>query len=178
MTPEFSRPVRIDTLGGSPRALAIAAGEEERAALARRFGLVAIDALSAEMRLSRDGDAITAAGTLRADVVQSCVATDAPVPASIEEIFTILFRPQPAGGADDEIELGESELDVVFYDGATIDAGEAAAETLSLALDPWPRSADADAALRAAGIRSEEEARAEEERAKAARSPFATLRKP
>ena len=99
MTPEFSRPVRIDTLGGSPRALAIEAGEEERATLARRFGLVAIDALSADMRLSRDGDAVTAAGTLRAEVIQSCVATDAPVPARIEETFTILFRPQPAGGA-------------------------------------------------------------------------------
>ena len=39
--PEFSRPVRIDTLGAAPRNVAIEADEAERAALARRFGLIA-----------------------------------------------------------------------------------------------------------------------------------------
>ena len=42
---EFSRPFRIDTLGAEPRPVEIEAEPEERAALARRFGLVAIDRL-------------------------------------------------------------------------------------------------------------------------------------
>jgi uncharacterized metal-binding protein YceD (DUF177 family) len=55
---------------------------------------------------------------------------------------------------------------VVFYDGAAIDLGTAIADTLALSLDPYPRSASADAALKEAGVLSEEQA-----------SPFAVLAK-
>ena len=73
-------------------------------------------------------------------------------------------RPRPrcprpgTGRPDEEIELGEAELDVAFYDGASVDLGEAVAETLALALDPYPRAPDAEQALKAAGVKSEEEA--------------------
>ena len=156
--PEFSRTVRIDTLGASPRQLSIGANAEERAALAERFGLVELGRLSAEAVLTRNGEDVRAVGTLSGSVTQSCVATGQPVPADIEEDFDIIFRPQPAPtGSEEEIELGESEMDVVFYDGGSVDLGEAVAETLSLALDPYPRSAEADAALRQAGVKREEE---------------------
>jgi len=157
--PEFSRPVRIDTLGGTAREISIGANEEERAALARRFNLVGIDHLSAELSLRRSGDEVTAKGSLRATVTQSCVATSEPVPESVEEAFEIHFRPQPARPSEeDEIELSEGELDVVFYDGAAIDVGEAVAETMSLSLEPYPRAPNADEVLRGAGVKSEEEA--------------------
>lgn len=169
MTPEFSRTIRIDTLGEAPRRIEIAADEAERAALAGRFGLVAVESLSAEAELSRRGDTVIAGGSLRGAVVQSCAASGEPVPETVAEDFRIEFRPQPAGAApDEEIELGEAELDVVFYDGAVIDLGEAVAESLSLALDPYPRSPAADAALQEAGVKTEEEAKAEA-------SPFAGL---
>lgn len=169
MTPEFSRPWRVDTLGSAPREVAIEAGEAERAAVAKRFGLVAIGRLEAEAALSREGEVVTAAGTLRAAVTQSCVATGEPVEAQVEAPFRIEFRPPPQGGSpDEEIELGEAELDVVFYDGALVDLGEAVAETLSLSLDPWPRAPDAEAALREAGVKDEEQAARES-------SPFAAL---
>lgn len=156
--PEFSRPVRIDTLGPAPRPMSIEADAAERAALAARFDLVAIDSLEAEAALSLSGETATATGTLRAKVTQSCIATNRPVEAEVEEHFRILFRPEPATGADEEIELSEAECDVVFYSGAAIDIGEAIAETLSLSLEPYPRSPDADAALREAGVGSEAEA--------------------
>ncbi len=178
MMPEFSRTVRIDTLGEAPRTMEIAADEPERAALAERFDLVAIERLSAELSLSRKGEAVAASGTLRAAVTQSCVVTDGPVPAEIDESFAIEFRPQPRAGAEEEIELGEEEMDIVFYDGAMIDVGEAVAETLSLALDPYPRSPEAEEALREAGIKDEAQAARAGAEAKAARSPFAVLRKP
>jgi uncharacterized metal-binding protein YceD (DUF177 family) len=169
MTPaEFSRTYRIDTIGSAPRGVAVAADEEERAALATRFGLVAIDRLEAEAALSRHGGTITAAGLVRAAVTQSCVATGEPVPATIEAPFRVDFRPAPEGGADEEIELGEGELDTIFYDGGAIDLGEAVAETLSLSLDPYPRAEGAEAALRAAGVKSEAQETAES-------SPFAAL---
>ena len=163
--PEFSRPVRVDAVGEQPRAMKIATEPEERAALAVRFGLLALGRLEAELSLARNGDAIAVHGTLQADVVQACVASGAPVPATLAAPFDILFRPQPEAG-EDEIELSESEMDVVFYDGGEIDVGEAVAETLSLSLDPYPRSPEADAILRAAGVKRE----GEEEK-----GPFAAL---
>jgi uncharacterized metal-binding protein YceD (DUF177 family) len=167
---EFSRPVRIDTLGGQPRAMAIAAEPAERAALAGRFGLLAIDRLEAELAISRDGEEVALHGSLQAAVIQACVASGAPVPATLIVPFDLVFRPQPASGqaADEEVELSESELDIIFYDRAEVDIGEAVAETLSLNLDPYPRSPEADAVLRDAGVRRE----GEEENKK---NPFAAL---
>ncbi len=157
MTPEFSRTFRVDELGNEPRRVSIEADAAERAALAVRFGLVAVDRLEADAELVLSGETMTAIGRLRAAVVQSCVATDVPVAATVDEPFRIIFRPPPAG-ADEEIELGEEDMDVVFYEGAAVDLGEAAAETLALSLDPYPRAPDADDALRAAGVKGEGEA--------------------
>jgi uncharacterized metal-binding protein YceD (DUF177 family) len=157
--PEFSRPVRIDTIGAAPRRLEIRAEEGERIALARRFGLVAIERLAAALTLARKAEEIAMEGTLSAKVTQACVATGEPLEAEIEAPFSLRFRPQPrAEGPEDEIELAADELDVIFHDGAAIDVGEAVAETLLLSLDPYPRAPGADAALRAAGVKSEEEA--------------------
>jgi uncharacterized metal-binding protein YceD (DUF177 family) len=156
--PEFSRPVRIDTLGPAPRALRIEADSAERAALARRFGLLAVDRLAADLSLARSGGEVALEGTLSAAVTQACVATGAPLAAAIEARFALVFRPQPEAGAGDEIELGAGDLDVVFYDSPAVDVGEAAAETLLLNLDSYPRAPDADSALKAAGVKSEAEA--------------------
>ena len=157
--PEFSRPVRLDTLGEASRELKVEADEGERAALARRFDLVAIHRLEANAALVRKNEEVRARGRLRAKVVQSCVASGEPVEAELDEPFEIVFRPQPdASLPDDEIELSESEMDVVFYDGNSIDVGEAVAETLSLSLDPYPRAPLAEEKLKAAGVKSEEEA--------------------
>jgi uncharacterized metal-binding protein YceD (DUF177 family) len=70
----------------------------------------------------------------------------------------------PPDHPEEEIELGGGDLDVVFHDGAEIDLGGAIADTLALSLDPYPRSAGADAALKEAGVMTEEQA-----------SPFAVL---
>jgi uncharacterized metal-binding protein YceD (DUF177 family) len=166
---EFSRLYRLDALSGEPRSVHIEAGPAELEALALRFGIVAIEALAADAQLSRLGDAVVAAGTLRARVTQSCIATAEPVEQIVEETFRIDFRPLPEARPDEEIELAQDELDVVFHEGGAIDLGEAVAQTLLLALDPYPRSPAASAALREAGVKSEEEARAES-------SPFAVLK--
>jgi uncharacterized metal-binding protein YceD (DUF177 family) len=150
---ELSRPVRTDTLGTTPRTVRITADPAERAALARRFNLVGLGRLEAEVHIHRGNPDIMAEGRLEAELVQSCVATDVDVPASLAGTFTIRFRPEPANGApEDEVELGEEELDVMFYDGAMLDVGEAVAQTLALNLDPYPRAPDAADALREAGV--------------------------
>jgi uncharacterized metal-binding protein YceD (DUF177 family) len=166
---EFSRLYRLDALSAEPVRVEIEAGPDEREALARRFGLVAIGSLAAEADLSRSGEAASAVGRLRAQVTQSCVASAEPVEAEVAEDFRVEFRPLPAAGRpEEEVELDEGELDVAFYEAGAIDLGEAVAQTLLLGLDPYPRSTAAEAALREAGVKSEEEARAES-------SPFAAL---
>jgi uncharacterized metal-binding protein YceD (DUF177 family) len=157
--PEFSRPVRVDTLGSEPRSMAIEADEGERAALARRFGLVDIGRLAAQASLVRDDMEVIARGRLAAAVVQSCVASGEPVAADVDAPFELVFRPNPGDARpDEEVELSAAELDLIFYDGAAIDLGEAVAETLALSLDPYPRASGADTALKAAGVKSEQEA--------------------
>jgi uncharacterized metal-binding protein YceD (DUF177 family) len=156
--PEFSRLVEADTLGEEPRRLGVEAGEEERAGLARRFALIGIARLAADVALTRGGGEIALSGTLSAAVTQACVATGEPVEAVVETRFDIRFTPPPEGESGNEVELDESALDVVFYDGSAIDVGEAVAETLALNLDPYPRAPGAGQALKAAGVKSEEEA--------------------
>lgn len=155
MTPEFSRPVRIDTLGEGGRSVSIEADDTERAALAARFGLIALDALSAEAALRREGDLLFAEGRVKASVIQACVASGAPVPAKVDEAFSLRFVPEAEAG--EEIELDAEDFDTIDYAGGAVDLGEAVAETLALSLDPFPRSPDADAILRAAGVLSEDE---------------------
>ena len=92
------------------------------------------------------------------------MVTSDPIAAHVDEHFEVMFKPAPTDGADEEIELGGDDLDIVFHDGAVIDLGTAIADTLALSLDPFPRSAAADAALKEAGVLTEAEA-----------SPFAVL---
>lgn len=159
MTPEFSRPHRLDQIGSGESEVAIAADPAECAALAGRFGLVAIDSLDARYVLRRDAAGVLARGHVSARVTQACVATGTPLPARVEEDFAIRFLPEPAqGGDEEEVELNEDDCDTVFYTGGAIDLGEAAAETMALALDPFPRSAAAAAVLKQAGVLSEDEA--------------------
>lgn len=166
---EFSRPFRLDALSDEPREVRIEADRAEREALAGRFGLVALDALGGEAQLSRRGETVAASGILRARATQSCIATAEPVEEVVEEPFRVEFRPLPDAVAEEDIELDEQELDVVFYEGGAIDLGEAVAQTLALALDPYPRSAAAEAALKEAGVKDEHEARLES-------GPFAALK--
>jgi len=164
MTPEFSRTFRLDELGGL-RTVSIIADESERAALAARFSLIAIEMLEATAELARDGDKVTATGRLEGGVVQACVASGEPVPARIAEDFALRFVPAAAELEADEIELAESDLDEIDYEGSSIDLGEAVAQTMALALDPFPRAPGAEDKLRAAGVLGEEDV-----------SPFAALK--
>lgn len=158
MTPEFSRPQRVDTIGEREQTVVIEAGAAERAALAARFGLVAVDALTASLTVRREAAGIVVRGRVGGQVRQACVVTDAPIETVIDEPVALRFVDAEPGGTE-EVELDADDLDDVPFDGGAIDLGEAAAETMALALDPFPRAPGAEAALRAAGVLSEDDAR-------------------
>jgi uncharacterized metal-binding protein YceD (DUF177 family) len=156
-TPEFSRPLRLDAIGDQDHMVEFAADESERAALARRFDLVCIDSLQARFAVRREAAGIFAKGHVTARVTQSCTVTGDPLSVAIDEEAAIRFLSDVTPEAE-EIELGETECDTIFYTGSAIDLGEAAAETMALALDPYPRGPNAESALRDAGVLSEEQA--------------------
>jgi uncharacterized metal-binding protein YceD (DUF177 family) len=164
LTDDFAHRLRIDQVRDGQR-LDLVAGEEECAAIAERLGLDSLDRLEAHVTLTRDGQSVRAEGRLGASLQQRCVITDEPVASHADEAFAFTFIPAPTATAhDEEIELGGDELDTIFYDGAVIDLGTAIADTLVLSIDPFPRSAGAEAALKEAGVMTEADA-----------SPFAVL---
>ncbi|MHA4839105.1 YceD family protein [Sphingopyxis sp. MSC1_008] len=165
--PEFSLVVTLaDAAHG--RTLSVEADTETRARIARRLALVALDrfVVTGEVRAIAGG--IGAKGEVQAKVVQACAATDLPVPATIVEPFDLRFlRDVDAPvGEDEEIEIGSEDLDLLPLEGDRADLGEAAVQTLSLALDPFPRHPDADRILAEKGVLSE-----------GAAGPFAALAK-
>jgi uncharacterized metal-binding protein YceD (DUF177 family) len=158
MTPEFSRRVALDVIGAGGHKTGISADDGECAALAKRFGWTRIESLTANANLLARAGGVDALGTLNATIERACVATGEPVHESVEEAFAIHFvRAGDEAVVEGEIELDEDELDIVEFDGAAVDIGEAVAQTLALSVDPFPRSPAAEAQLRAAGVLAEGE---------------------
>jgi len=132
---EFSRPVPVVRLGADAVTYRIDATGDERAALARRFDLVSIDYFAAEVTLSRHGGDIRLAAEIAADVVQLCCLTLEPFAGKLIDRATLLYR-RKAPPAD--LVVDDEDYEVLV--GDEIDIGEAAAQQLSLALDPFPRA--------------------------------------
>ena len=153
--PEFSRMIDLRSIGDAP--VVLSASEDERAALARRFGIVAIKRLEARVELVPDGEAVDASGTLDAAIVQSCAVSGDDLPATIHEPFTVRFVPASDAPAafDEEIELEEDELDEVEFEGTAFDLGEAVAQSLALAIDPFATGPAADDVRRSHGLMEE-----------------------
>ncbi len=145
--PEFSRPMHRGDLASAKRSGIVTATDEECAALAKRFDLPAIARLAADYRLAEAGAAIRATGQLRAELEQLCSISGAPFAVAIDEAFDIRFSAALDLQADgeEEIELSDEDCDIMPLDGDRFDLGEAVAQTLYLALDPYPEGPDAQA---------------------------------
>ena len=138
--PEFHRPVSLAELreaGG--RSLAAEAGAEERAALARRYGVGAVPALSVEAEIAPWGpEGWRVEGRVRARIAQVCVVTLEPLVSQIDEPLRRWFAPAAALDAAAG-RLAAGQRDDLEALGEAIDLGEIAAEAAALAIDPYPR---------------------------------------
>jgi len=142
----FHRAVPVDQLsvaGAEPDVRVIAASAAERRALAERFGLIALDELTAEMRLARRDSRVHLRVNFTAAVIQSCVVTLEPVSERIAHTFEreYLLRAASPGASVQEVQvtLGDDDEAELLH-GNDIDLGEAVAEELALALNPYPRT--------------------------------------
>jgi uncharacterized metal-binding protein YceD (DUF177 family) len=148
---EFSRTYDPRQLPGT--AVDLVASEAERAALTKRFDLVRIDRMEARIELVREAAGASATGRLTGEIVQSCAVSGEDLPVSIDEPVNLKFVPAGAASApDEEIELEADELDEIEFSGSQFDLGEALAQTLALAIDPYAVGPDAEEARRKAGL--------------------------
>ena len=164
---EFSRPLQLDAVPPEGATVQLEASPEECRALAVRLGLIELKSLAGSARVEPVDHAATylVTGDLTADVVQTCVVTLEPVPGRVETAFDRLFSRDLPAETEGEVEIdAEAEMPEPLLSDR-LDLGELLAEELSLALDPYPRAADADAHLKAFGC----------EDGDGARSPFAAL---
>lgn len=159
--PELSRLVKARLLPGGP--LEVVADDAERAALAGRFGLPSIKRLSATIDLEKSGKAVKASGRLTASIQQICAVSDEEFTTAVDEQISLRFVEEgsiEAALSEDgeiEIELEAEDCDEIEYSGETFDLGEAIAQTLGLAIDPYAEGPNAKAARKAAGIVAEGE---------------------
>ena len=138
---DFGHRLTLDRIRDGDR-LDLVADAAERAAVAARLDLPALDRLDAHVVLRREGDSVLASGRIKATLEQRCVATGDPLPVRLDEAFDLRFVPEPkTAGGDEEFELEAGDLDTMFHDGLAIDLGTAIGDSLALALDPYPRSA-------------------------------------
>lgn len=80
---------------------------------------------------------------MRAQVIQACVVSLDPVEAVLEVPFHRLFGPSEASERDVQILPEDADPPDPLIGGA-IELGEAVAEELGLALDPFPRKPGAE----------------------------------
>jgi len=157
--PELSHIIKISDIGSVPLTGSISANDRQRSALARRFDLPEIRSFKVDYLLQERGERFVCTGSIIANLSQACVISGHDVPVKLEENFEIAFiKKADLTSVDDEVELASEDCDLAEYEGTQIDLGETVAQTLYLALDPYPRSADADNVAQEKGLLSEGEA--------------------
>lgn len=136
MTPEFSHPLVLANVPAAGLALRMEADAATRGRLALRLGLLSLEALTAELRLTpAEEGCIAVRGRLQARVSQECVVSLVPVAQDVVE--DVAWRLLPAGHEPTD---GDDDPDDIESDQGVADLGEALSQQLSLALDPYPRA--------------------------------------
>ena len=125
----------------------MSADKDERDLLARRFCLLEIKKLAADIYLVRrasSDEKVYVDVHFSTDLVQNCVVSLRPIEKNIKDRFSVVFANE-----GDEVSGSESftieDLDPPesFSEGQ-LEIGGLVAEYLGLALDPYPRHPDAD----------------------------------
>ncbi|MEO0033696.1 MAG: hypothetical protein RIS94_3454 [Pseudomonadota bacterium] len=143
--PEFSRVIDLRQMTDAP--LVLEPDEAERRRLAGRFGITAIDTMRAEVRLAQDEGTVVVNGRLTASIVQACAISGEDFPVAVNEPVALRFVPARAVHTpDEEVEISADDCDEIEYEGLSFDLGEALAQSLALAIDPFAEGPNADKA--------------------------------
>ena len=151
MTPETVGPLSrlIDVTKIPPRGqdVHVAATAEECTALAKDFGLPAIQSLAGDYHLETSAKGIHVTGTVKASLTQVCVTTLESFDSTIEEEVEVDFAESSGMPAEPPTDINEYEPPDEIVNGQ-IDLGALTAEFLALGLDPYPRKPGVDFSYR------------------------------
>ncbi len=159
MPSEWSYLFDTEELDENPVKLSIAPGDEENALLTKRLDILSLDALSADLTISRDKGSmiVRVQGSFAASVTQNCVVTTDPVRSEIKEEFKAWYADSEQAVSlakvkrDKLVEAGQGELPVLnekddpeaIIEGK-IDLGELVTQYLSLSINPYPHAEGAE----------------------------------
>lgn len=156
----ISHKLVVDAVPANGRSVLIEPGEAERADIARVLRILAVDAMSGNFKVQREGHRLRVTGTLAATVTQACVVSLEPVAESILEDIEVVYAPKEeadaamrAAGlpadADEDVAMDMPGIDLAMLndpdalpdpiEDGQIDLGVLAYESLAVALDPYPR---------------------------------------
>jgi hypothetical protein len=149
----WTHPIVVADLPEEGTELEFVPDDENRAALARYAGVLAVNRLIARLGVRPDGrGGATLEGTMEATVRQTCVVTLEPFDNAITQAISVRFAsaessmPERAGA----INAGEDDPPDPLI-GGRFDIAAVIAEFLVLAVDPYPRKPGAVFIAPAAG---------------------------
>ena len=123
-----------------------AATAADRAALAQALNILDCELLELSYRLKRaPADGYRLKGKLKAEVVQACVVTLAPVHDTVRIDLDVEFRPAEEVAAVDggAVDL-DDETEIEPIDGKWLAVGRIVFEELAAGLNPYPRRPGAE----------------------------------
>ncbi len=132
----FTKVVAADALGPEASVFDLEADETQRARLAERFSIPALESVNARLEAYReDSGDVVVSGSLEATAQQVCVVTLEPFPTSVEAAFRRRYTASPI-----DPELPEQPDEDTEPLTPELDLGELVAQEFGLALDPYPRA--------------------------------------
>lgn len=156
--PEWSHVIRTEHITSDPASISLKASEQECRDLARRFKIMEISNLKADVILQRqlNSNLVQVSGSVTGQVTQACVISAKPVIYEISESFADWFseeddvvslsrvrRDRLNQMIDGDMPVLDDEEDPEPVENGEIDVAEIVVQHVSLALDPYPRAADA-----------------------------------
>jgi hypothetical protein len=144
--PPMTRFINLSDLTQTGSRIDVTAGPEELEMLTNWADVVAVKAFGAKVDVRKlSPTQFHLAAELSADIEQRCVATLEPVFSHIDWIFARelhYLRHPPGEGGELTLAAGDDETPDEIYD-LHYDLAAPLLEELSLAIDPYPRKADA-----------------------------------
>ena len=139
----FRRVVETGRLAaGQPVSVKLVMLEADRSALARDFGIPAVERLVGEALAARRGGQIEVEGRVRASLVRQCVASLDEMTEEIDEPFLVTFTEHAPARFDAETEANLDAPEPI--EDGRIDLGAVLLEQLVLAMHPHPRKPGAE----------------------------------
>ena len=116
------------------------ASKKEKQSLTTRFQFLDVLSLSAELTICKSArDCWEVAGRLRGVVLRSCRSTGVPLRETVD--FLIEERYVRFASSQEEVEVHLNEAEPL--ENGAINIGEMLAQSLAIAVTPWPRALEA-----------------------------------